>query len=400
MATVEQRGNSYRITVYGGYGVDGKQKRYRETWTPPEGAGKREIEKALNKKISEFEDRIKGNRPIISATTKFQIVANEWLGHLEEIGKVKARTLQRYKSYAARTYESIGHMQMKKIGADDVQRFISSLSKAGVKQLKKNETTPSGLSPKTVRGYLGFVSGVFTYAISRGMPVVNPCVDRAIELPTLKEPEHKYYTKDEVIQLVKLLKDEPMQYRVFFNLAVMTGMRRAELLGLEWHDINFSNGIIRIERTSLYNKEKGIFTDTPKTKGSRRTVNIDSTLVKLLEGYKAEQDKLRQDLGELWENNDRLFTQWNGSPMHPNTPATWFAKFCKRTGMRYINVHGLRHTNASLRINDGADIATISASLGHSNITTTLNVYTHEYEEIKAKSAANLGNMIYSEIDP
>lgn len=162
------------------------------------------------------------------------------------------------------------------------------------------------------------------------------------------------------------------------------GFRNGELLGLEWKDIDFNTGVISICRTSLYTKEMGIFTDTTKTKGSQRSLKLQSDILPLLKSFKAAQAEDRLSLGDAWEDTDRLFTAWNGKPMGRTTPLNWLIKFCNRNGLRRVNVHSFRHLNASLLISSGVDVRTVSSALGHSQTSTTLNIYAHSFAVAQA----------------
>ena len=115
-----------------------------------------------------------------------------------------------------------------------------------------------------------------------------------------------------------------------------------------------------IRRTSQYIKERGIYTDTTKTKGSLRSLKLPASVIDLLRQYKIEQSKERLKLGDQWVNTDRLFVAWNGYPLNPNTPLNWLNRFFKRTGMRRVNIHSFRHLNASLLITNGVDPRTVS----------------------------------------
>ena len=114
----------------------------------------------------------------------------------------------------------------------------------------------------------------------------------------------------------------------------------------------------------------------------------------LLRKYKAEQAKARLKLGDKWINTDRLFTAWNGEPMNTNTPYNWLARFVKRTGMRKVTIHSFRHLNASLLITSGVDVKTISASLGHSQTSTTLNIYAHSFAQAQAKASEAVADVL------
>lgn len=160
----------------------------------------------------------------------------------------------------------------------------------------------------------------------------------------------------------------------FFTLAIYGGFRRGELLGLEWKDIDFESGVVSINRTALYSTKKGHYTDTPKTKGSVRSLKLPQSVMDVLKKHQNEQFSQRLKLGDQWHSTDRLFTTWNGLPMDGATPYAWFKKFCERNNMRFVNLHSFRHLNASLLINSGVNVRTVSACLGHSQTSTTFPV--------------------------
>lgn len=186
---------------------------------------------------------------------------------------------------------------------------------------------------------------------------------------------------------MNLLENAPLKYRLFFTMILYTGFRRSEMLGLEWKDIDWGNRIISVRRTSNYTAERGIYTDTTKTRRSKRSRKYPQIIFDLLKAYKAEQDIERTKLGTKWIDNDRLFTKWNGEPMNNGTPYLWLKEFCEKNNMRFCDVHSFRHTHASLLINAGVDVASVSADLGHTNSGTTLNIYTHEFEEAQARTS-------------
>lgn len=145
-------------------------------------------------------------------------------------------------------------------------------------------------------------------------------------------------------------------------------------------------GIISIRRTSLYTKEKGVFTDTTKTARSQRTLKLPPGVFEVLKKHRAAQAEERLRLVDVWHDTDRLFVNWDGQPMHPNTPYHWLRRFCEETRQRFLGVHQFRHLNATLLISSGTDARTVSAALGHSQVSTTLNIYTHTFAEAQARA--------------
>ena len=164
-------------------------------------------------------------------------------------------------------------------------------------------------------------------------------------------------------------------------------MRRGEMLGLEWKDINFETGIVHIQRTSNYTKARGIYTDTTKTENSVRFIKLPPEVLAILEQFRAEQESEKQRLGSKWIESDRLFTKWNGMPMNPQTPYGWLKEFCEKHGMPFYGIHSFRHLHASLLINAGVDVVAVSGDLGHAQVSTTSNIYCHMFQEAQARTS-------------
>ncbi|MDE7293855.1 MAG: site-specific integrase, partial [Oscillospiraceae bacterium] len=233
-----------------------------------------------------------------------------------------------------------------------------------------------------------------SYAVRMEVVSDNPC--RNVTVPKGEAKEKNIYTVEELAQIFELLdsEDVPAKYWVFIKLAVYSGFRRGELLGLEWKDIDWENNLISVRRTSNYTVEKGNYTDTTKTKKSKRTLRFPDHVMNMLRKFKTEQENEREKLGDKWIDTDRLFTKWDGSPMGNCTPYSWFMKFCKRNNIRFCDLHSLRHLHASLLINAGVDVATVSADLGHSTPATTLGKYTHEFQEAQARTSNIIENAL------
>lgn len=270
-----------------------------------------------------------------------------------------------------------------RVSLDTAGKIAAALGE-DMKKLFTIESSKENLSPKTIRNYHSFVSSVLGYAVRMGMIRDNPA--RNVILPPLEHGEKECYTLEEAQRFLDSLGRAPTKYQAFFVLAIYGGFRRGELLGLEWKDIDFKDHIISIRRTSLYTKEKGIFTDTTKTARSQRTLKLPFAVFEVLKRHRAAQSEERLKLGDVWHGSDRLFVNWDGKPMHPNTPYHWLRGFCKETGQRFLGVHQFRHLNATLLITSGTDARTVSAALGHSQTSTTLNIYTHTFQEAQARA--------------
>jgi integrase len=181
---------------------------------------------------------------------------------------------------------------------------------------------------------------------------------------------------------------------VVLHIAFLCGLRLGEILGLEWRDIDFRKRTLSVCRASQYVTGTGIITKRPKTEGSTRTIAIPKTLVELLEKYKLERNEEVEKLGSLWNGTARLFTQWDGKPMHPSAITHWFQRFLKRTGVPVLNFHTLRHSSATMMIVQGIHPKTISNRLGHANISTTMDIYGHALESPDREAADKLADIL------
>ena len=385
MATIRKRSEgTYQIRVSCGYGVDGKQRNQFKSYKPEPGITPKQIEKELTRQAVLFEEECK--RGQITSAVKFEKFAEQWF---EEYAKVNLRptSYARMKQLTKRVYPAIGHKRLDKITARDIQKFVTDMLVNG-----KNMNTGKPLSRKTAVHHLSFISDVFSYAIRMGMLTDNPC--RRVYVPKQEQDEKQIYTIDEVKKLYENLRGEPMKYQVYLLLAIYSGYRRSEMLGLEWKDIDFENNIIHVRRTSQYTAEKGIYTDTTKTRKSKRVSKMPVSIMNLLKHFKAEQEAEAAQLGTKWEDHDRLFTKWNGAPMNPQTPFEWLKGYCERIGVPFKNIHSLRHLHASLLIFEGVDVVAVSSDMGHSVVGTTLNLYSHMFQEAKARNCDAISNAL------
>ncbi len=382
MATIRKRGGSYQIRVSVGYDTKGNHKEQSMTWKPTKGMTERQIQKELTHQAVMFEESV--SRGFKSSAIKFEELCEEWF---EEYAKLNLRstTYERLKQLRHRIYPTIGHLRIDKITPRQLQAFVNSLAKEGA-----NEKTGKPLAPKTIRHNLSLISDVFTYAVKMGLVSDNPC--SKVTIPKGEVKEKQIYSQEEMEVLLTKLMGEPLKYKVFFYLIAYSGFRRSEMLGLEWKDIDFEHNIISVRRTSNYTAERGTYTDTTKTKRSQRTLKISPFIMEMLKQFKEEQDNEALRLGSKWVETDRLFTKWNGEEMNNQTPYGWLKEFCEKNNLPFYGIHSFRHFAASALISAGLDVTTVSGALGHCNSGTTLNVYSHMFQNAQARVSEAMDN--------
>jgi len=274
------------------------------------------------------------------------------------------------------------------------QTAVNICSALGLKfaQAFKPKDKDRVLSANTIGHYHSFISSVLERAVKWNLILSNPC--RRIDPPKAEKKTPQYLNEHEAARMIELLQSEPEPYRTIFILLLYTGMRRGEVMGLEWKDIDFDTGVLSICRTSQYTKERGIFTDDVKNQSSRRAMKLPENIIDLLREYKAWQTGESVKLGDRWTDTDRLFTLWDGTPMSPNSPYFWLQEFTKRHGLPKINVHSLRHTNATLMIANRVDVRTVAGRLGHSQTSTTMDIYSHTLKSADAAAAEALDGVL------
>ena len=411
MANITKRmtksGAAYRIKVSLGYDETYKQITKSMTFKPKPGMTERQIKAELNRQAVLFEEKTKqeyaehlrrvemgldDDTSLTARRVRFEPLAEEWIELMETTHEMKPATIIRIKTMRERTYKAIGNIYVDVLNYRQIQKFITSLAKKGV-----NKHTGGGLSQKTQKHYVTFISDVLSYARTCGLITDNPCT----KVKTVKtgEKEKEIYSLEELKTLLNLINEKAdLQHRVMFNLLAYCGMRRGELMGLEFKDIDFENNTLEIVRTSNYqNGDTGIYTSTPKTKSSIRELYLQPDLVKLIKEWQHEQQKTAEKCGDLWAYSDRLFINWCGEPMRPYYPYKWLKDFCEKEHIPFKGLHSFRHTVATQSIVNGADVSTVSAILGHSTVSTTLNIYTHAVRKAKAKAANLMAGLIKSD---
>lgn len=249
--------------------------------------------------------------------------------------------------------------------------------------------------PKRFYRYINYAGMVFKYAESIGEISFNPMAKIIKPTPaeSLEDDDFEtrnFYSRQELLELLKELKNNyPIKRFVFFSLLAYTGIRKGEALALTWKDINFKHHTLTITKTMAIGKNGAILIQKPKTKSSIRTISLDADTVYLLKEWRITQMKRIEELELVYNVEQLIFSKdEDNSFMNPKTPQIWLDTiYRKNKALRQITPHGFRHTHASLLFEAGASMKQVQARLGHSNIKTTMNVYTHVTKEGREETA-------------
>ena len=389
--SIEKRGkNSYRLTVSEGFDLNGNPMIHRKTVH----GTKKDAEVELAKFVTEVQNGL----VVDGKSLKFSEFTEIWK---RDYGskELAPSTYKRYcRMLETRLLPYFGHFYINKIRPTDIMKFYDLLEKDTQLVRKKGNNgtkTKKPLSGKTILEHHRLLRAMLHRAVYWQLIVSNPA--ERVQAPRAKKPKRRSYDDEQtkiLLENLEQLSIEDTKYKVAIILTVFTGVRLGELMGLEWQDIDFKNGIISINRSSQYLSDMGVFTKVPKTESSIREIAIPEFIISLLEEYKLWYEEQKSIYNELWNDSNRLFVQADGKPMHPSTISKWFVKYVGQIGLPVINFHGLRHTNASLLVAQNIDIATISARLGHAQISTTLNFYVHPLLSHNRKAGYALENLL------
>ncbi len=358
MACITKRRGRYVVDCY-----DQNGKRYRKTLLI--GTNKDEAKKLLR----EIEDKIERRTFVTDKKTKtFQEVAKQWL----EYKKTRCRetTWEMYGSHLRNHFDELDYRKINLITIATIEKFITSRQSGD-------------MSLGSLRKILVTLNQIMSYAVRHRLIDFNPVRDverpKAIGKPD-ESVEMKVLTPEQIRDLLDAEAD--LKYKTIFLVAIMTGMRQGEILGLKWSDIALEKKQIHVQRTFNHGR---FF--APKTKGSIRKVDLSPALVRELAKWKLASE--RNDL-------NLVFPSKVGTPMEcQKLMIRHFIPALKRAGAPRIRFHDLRHTYASLMIAQGENIKYIQNQLGHSSPTVTLNVYAHLMKDSNQEAVCKLENIIF-----
>ncbi len=211
------------------------------------------------------------------------------------------------------------------------------------------------------------------------------------------EKEKSVYLPDEAQEYVRCaLQEKDIRVKTVALLFISLGIRKCELCGYEWKDVDFTNNTISIKRNSNYTAGFGTYTKETKTESSNRDIPLPESLVGILKEYKEWWLEQKQIHGDLWSRTDRLFVQENGKPINPSTIYHWITKFEAINGLKHIPPHSLRHSFVTLGVNAGVPLKVVSQLAGHANEKITLDIYTHIVKDQDRQATAVMDKLLFN----
>ena len=386
----------YEIRVSRGYDAFGKQlKPYVMTWKLPEGWwnwSKRTQDKELKKAMHEFEVDCKAGRvklkeeKIAEALEQARLEEQKKEVEAKKLSfsdafelylnktkrKKKINTITGIKTTMRRALERFGDIKVEDITEADCQDYIDGLS------------DNSNLNVSTVRKHYATLSAFLKWCEERKIIDSNPM--RKVEKPVDNDGEEdvETFSLEEMHSIIKHSENEPLMWRTMLFVLADSGLRRGEVCALRWADVDFASGRIHIVNNAQYTEGTGTYDTNTKNKKSR-DVFVSEKVVEVLKEWKALQKEVV--VGQGLPVPKHIFTHLDGKRINPQAPTAYLRKFGEKYGVEGCHPHKFRHTMATLMIQQGADVKTVSEKLGHSSVEITLKLYVHTNEE--AQKTAN-----------
>jgi integrase len=386
---IDMGNGKYRLRVSNGFDLNGKRKYYNKTVSC---VSKREAEKELARFITSIE----GGCTYSASKTTLNEYSQMWL-QTYVMPNLSPTTYQSYNEKLNKhILPYLGSKRLDKIKPLDLDNLYNFLLTKPTNR-KDNLGNFKTLSPASVHRVHEILSSIFNNALRWDLVPYNPCTK--VVQPKYRRTKMSCYDEETSKRLINtLLAKAPIKYRCFVILAILTGFRRGEIVGLHWDDIDFKNHKITVNRSAYYLSGQPTSEKGPKTDTSNRTIVVPKLCFDLLKQWRTEQGKMRLAIGDKWQGAENIFTTDNGRIMNPSTGPKWFSDFLEKNNFPHIRFHDLRHTFATLLISGNVDVKTVSHKLGHASPTTTMNFYVHSLESTDKASADLLENMLVKQI--
>jgi len=321
----------------------------------------------VSKKVEEAKSRHNSGAEIQPNNYTVEEWASFWLNNYIKLQVRENTFLKHVTNVNKHILPTLGEIPLQKLSIIHIQQLIKQKLEAG-------------LSPSTVKIIRNTINAIMRYAVEVGIIVKNPVSSISVKNAPRKEIDTLS------AEQIKYLLSEATGHKLYPALLILvtTGLRRSELCGLKWEDINWEQKAICIQRSIVKLGGYDIRIHDTKTGTSRRLIPLHETVVEVLKQYQQEQ----------YPKREFIFSRPDGQPLYPEVIYDFLKSLGKRLGMPYINVHMLRHTCATLLLQVGENPKIVQELLGHSSIKVTLDIYSHVIPSMKKSAVDKLANII------
>jgi integrase len=302
-----------------------------------------------------------------------KVTVREFFDHwLVAVGpSLRPATARRYRDVARlHIVSQIGNLRLSKLTPNDVQRLYA-------------DRLDYGLSPTSVHHIHAILHRALNHGMKLGLLVRN--VTDAVDPPRRQSPEMQVWSASDASKVLATANGDA--WEALWHLALTTGMRRGELLGLRWSDVDLNAGTLSIRRTLSRGSTSRLESGEPKTIAGRRRVALPASTIERLRRHAIKQKELWLAVGPGYADRDLVFATINGIPIHANTLSRAYARLIERAGVPRIRFHDLRHTSATLLLASGEHPKVVQERLGHASISETLDRYSHVTADMQQRAA-------------
>ncbi len=301
----------------------------------------------------------------------------EWLRTHKQ--SIRPRSYERYEAIIRlHLIPTLGKVKLQKLTAQHLDRLYT-------------QKLEEGLHPTTVAAIHNMLHTALDKAIRLGLLGRNVC--ELVSPPRIVHKEIKPLTLEQIYKLLDAAKGHPME--ALFVLAVTTGMRRGELFGLKWQDIDFAKGVLHVRRALVRMPTGEGYKETePKTKNSRRSIVLTARGIQALKEHRRHQEEVRAKVGAAWQEHDYVFCTPVGTHLTPgHNGLVQLKRLLEKAGLPDIRFHDLRHSAATLLLSEGVHPKVVQEILGHSEIGMTMNTYSHVLPTMQKDAMSKLDNL-------
>ncbi len=376
---VRKRGTSWAVVV--DVGRPPEPGRRRQKWH----SGFR-TRKEAERALAEIVGRIGRDDYVAPSTKSVGAFLDEWLASME--ARVRPSTYESYsRNLRVHVRPAIGELALQGVGPAQLNALYGALLQNG------RADGRGGLKPRTVRYVHTILHRALRDAVRWGLLVRNPADLADPPSSSAARPgEMRTWSAKELRAFLEHTAEQRLH--VAFLLAATTGMRRGEVAGLKWADVDFEGSRLAVRR-SLTTAGYQVNWSEPKTDRSRRSVALDPQTLEALRAHRARQAEEKLALGPAYADQDLVFAREDGEPLHPERLSRLFAQNLRAAGLPPIRLHDLRHTHATLALQAGVHPKVVSERLGHGDVGITLNVYSHAIPAMEEEAAARVAALVF-----
>jgi len=312
---------------------------------------------------------IDGDRPTVARHL------TDWLASIKS--SVRTRTFEKYEDTVNKhLVPRLGRIRLEKLAPRDVQALLDEKLK--------------DLHPRTVQG----IRQILSYALNEAMrwELLSRNVAALVRGPKIPSHEMTVWTEEQARTFLDCCDREPLG--ALYALALYTGLRRGELSGLRWSDVDLDAGLVTVRRSLQRTRTHGLVFEEPKTEKARRSIRLAPAVVSVLKAHRKRQAEARLAAGPLWHDGDLVFCTGIGTPLDPRGLGIDYDRMIEKSGLPRIRLHDLRHTFATIGLSKNIHPKVMSEMLGHSKIALTLDVYSHALPSLQADAADKIAEAL------